>query len=218
MRARYAAVVTLSLSLAGSACADREGGDPAAVDDPARGTPATASPDRESGRADTRRYAIGRAPTRAELRALDRDIGSDGAELPPGRGTVAEGRVLYAAQCAMCHGVKGEGIAPAFPALTGRDPRAEGFVFASDPKLVHTIGNYWPHATTLFDYIRRAVPLTAPGSLTDDQVYALSAYLLAADDIIPDTTTLDAARLRAVRMPYRDRFIPDDRRPTQETR
>lgn len=217
MRATPMTMAALSFALA--AC-----GDPSASGDAAgSGTPASGPADRGGSSvvdraADSRRYSLGRAPRAADLRAMDRDIGADGAELPPGRGTVAEGRVLYAAQCAMCHGPKGEGIAPAFPALTGRDPRAEGFAFASDPKLVHTIGNYWPHATTLFDYIRRAMPLTAPGSLTDDQVYALSAYLLAADDIIPDTTTLDAARLRAVRMPYRDRFVPDDRRPTQETR
>ncbi len=164
------------------------------------------------------RFGLGRTPNAASLAAMDRDVGEPGAELPSGRGSVTDGRALYAAQCAMCHGVNGEGIAPAFPALSGRDPKAEDFAFASDPKLVHTIGNYWPYATTLFDYIRRAMPLTAPGSLSDDQVYALTAYLLAKDGILPDTTTLDAARLRAVRMPYRDRFVPDDRRPAAAAR
>lgn len=160
-----------------------------------------------------RRYGLGRAPEGRHLRLVDLDVGADGAELPAGRGTVADGATLYKVQCAMCHGPSGEGIHPAFPRLLGRAPEAEGFRFANDPKLEHGIGNYWPHATTLFDYIRRAMPLTAPGSLTDDQVYALTAYLLAADDVIPDTTTLDAARLRAVRMPYADRFVPDDRKP-----
>lgn len=160
-----------------------------------------------------KRYGLGRAPEGAHLRRMDLDVGATGAELPAGRGTVADGAALYKAQCAMCHGQSGEGILPAFPRLLGRAPEAEGFRFANDPKLEHGIGNYWPHATTLFDYIRRAMPLTAPGSLTDDQVYALTAYLLAADDVIPDTTTLDAARLRAVRMPYVDRFVPDDRKP-----
>lgn len=214
MRAMTMAALSFALVACGDGAASGDGAG-AVTDTPAGGSGSSAVVDRAGG---SRRYSIGRAPRAAELRAMDRDIAADGTELPPGRGTVAEGRVLYAAQCAMCHGARGEGIAPAFPTLTGRDPKAEGFVFASDPKLVHTIGNYWPHATTLFDYIRRAMPLTAPGSLTDDQVYALSAYLLAADDIIPDTTTLDAVRLRAVRMPYRDRFVPDDRRPTQETR
>lgn len=160
-----------------------------------------------------KRYALGRAPTARELATMDLDIGADGAELPSGRGSVAEGAVLYAAQCAMCHGKGGEGMAPAFPALIGRDPKAEQFVFATDPKLPRTIGNYWPYATTLFDYIKRAMPFTAPGSLTDEQVYALSAYLLAANDVIADSAVLDAAALRQVRMPYRDRFVPDDRKP-----
>lgn len=159
------------------------------------------------------RYGIGGSADRRQLAAMDLDIGAEGAELPPGRGTVAQGAELYKAQCAMCHGQKGEGMEPAFPRLLGREPAAEGFKFATDPKLPHTIGNYWSHATTLFDYIRRAMPHTAPGSLTDDQVYALSAYLLAMDDVIPDDATLDAAALRAVKMPYADRYVPDDRRP-----
>ena len=157
------------------------------------------------------RYGFGHMASPAAVAAMDRDVGPDGAELPPGRGTVAQGTALYATQCAMCHGKSGEGMAPAYPQLVGRDPRAEHFVFASDPKLPHTIGNYWPYATTLFDYIRRAMPHTAPGSLTDDQVYALTAYLLAANKVIPDSATLDAAALRLVKMPYADRFVRDDR-------
>ena len=159
------------------------------------------------------RFGIGNAPTDSQLIAMNLDVGSDGTELPVGRGTVAEGAVLFAAQCAQCHGAKGEGMAPAFPQLIGRDPKAERFLFATDPKLPHTIGNYWPYATTLFDYIKRAMPLLAPGSLTDAQVYALSAFLLAQNDVVDDTTTLDAAALRLVRMPYLDRFVPDDRKP-----
>lgn len=157
-----------------------------------------------------RRYGLGAAPARGLVARMDTDIGPEGAELPTGRGTVAEGEVLYRAQCAVCHGQRGEGIEPVYPALIGRDPAGEDFAFARDPKLVHTIGNYWPYATTLFDYIKRAMPLLTPGSLTDAQVYALTAYLLAANDVIPDTATLDAAALRAVRMPYHDRFIRAD--------
>lgn len=158
-----------------------------------------------------RRYGLGTTPVRALLVRMDTDVGPDGDGLPPGRGTVPQGDALYRAQCAMCHGARGEGMPPAFPALVGRDPAAEGFRFAEDPALVHTIGNYWPYATTLFDYIKRAMPLLTPGSLTDDEVYALTAYLLAVNDVIPDTTILDATSLRRVRMPYRDRFVPDDR-------
>lgn len=157
-----------------------------------------------------RRYGLGTAPARGHVARMDADIGPDGAELPPGRGTVGEGEELYRAQCAVCHGQRGEGIAPVYPALIGRDPAFEDFAFARDPDAVHTIGNYWPYATTLFDYIKRAMPLLTPGSLTDAQVYALTAYLLAANAVIPDTTTLDAAALRAVKMPYHDRFIRAD--------
>ena len=158
-------------------------------------------------------YALGHAVVDSQLAAMNQDIGSDGAELPAGSGTVAQGAALFATQCAQCHGKKVEGMAPAYPQLIGRDPKAEKFPFANDPKLPHTIGNYWPYATTLFDYIKRAMPHVAPGSLTNDQVYALSAYLLAENDVIADTATLNAAALRQVRMPYRDRFVPDDRKP-----
>jgi cytochrome c len=161
----------------------------------------------------TQRYALGHAPNDSVLTAMNVDIGADGAELPAGHGTVAEGAALFATQCAQCHGKNGEGMAPAYPALIGRDPKGENFRFALDPKLTRTIGNYWPYATTVFDYVKRAMPLLTPHTLSDDQVYALTAYLLAANAIIPDTSTLDAARLRAVRMPYRDRFVPDDRVP-----
>jgi cytochrome c len=165
-----------------------------------------------------RRYAFGRTPTRAEVAAWNTDVGPDGRELPPGRGTVAQGAALYQAKCAMCHNTNGQGMAPVYPALIGRDPKAEGFHFASDPKLVKTIGNYWPYATTVFDYVSRAMPYNAPGSLSSDQVYALTAYLLATNRVIPSDATLDARTLRAVKMPYADRFVPDDRRGGPEVR
>lgn len=166
-----------------------------------------------SANGDVVRFGLGTPASDSLVNAMNTDIGSDGAELPAGKGSVADGAALYRTQCAQCHGAHGEGMPPAYPQLTGRPAAAEGFKFATDPKLPHTIGNYWSHATTLFDYIKRAMPHTAPGSLTDDQVYALSAYLLAQDDIIADDATLDAASLRAVKMPYADRFVPDDRRP-----
>lgn len=160
-----------------------------------------------------KRYGLGAKADAKAVAAMDLDIGPDGAELPKGKGTVAQGAELYKAQCAMCHGQNGEGMEPAFPRLLGRVPEAEGYKFAHDPKLPHTIGNYWSHATTLFDYIKRAMPHTAPGSLTDDQTYALTAYLLAQDDVIAKDATLDAEALRAVKMPYADRYVPDDRKP-----
>jgi cytochrome c len=95
--------------------------------------------------------------------------------------------------------------------LVRREPR-EGFNFGNDPKLVRTIGNYWPEATTLFDYIKRTMPLSAPGSLSDSDVYSLTAHLLAANEILPAGASLDSASLMAVTMPAKDKFVPDNRR------
>lgn len=157
------------------------------------------------------RYGLGAAAADSLIARWNSDIGADGADLPTGSGTTAEGAALFQLSCASCHGAGGiGGIAPN-PALVGRDSSAEGFRFARDPTLQKTIGNYWPYATTLFDYIKRAMPQATPGTLRDNEVYALTAYLLAANHIIADSTTLDAKRLRGVTMPYRDRFVPDDR-------
>lgn len=159
-------------------------------------------------------YALGHPAADSAIAAMNLDVGQDGVELPLGRGSVARGAVVYAAQCSQCHGTRGEGL-PTFPKLVGRDsvgaPTPE-FQFATANK-TKTIGNYWPYATTLFDYIKRAMPFATPGSMTDDDVYAVTAFLLSANAIIPDTTTLDAATLRAVRMPARDHFVPDNRQP-----
>lgn len=159
-------------------------------------------------------FGIGTVATRARIAAWDTDIGPEGAELPPGKGSAREGAEIFRAQCAACHGANGEGMAPVFPALIGRDPRGENFDFAADPSIPRTIGNYWSHATTLYDYIRRAMPLYTPGSLSADETYAVTAYLLAANQVIPHTTVLDAAALRAVQMPARNRYVADDRSPT----
>jgi cytochrome c len=154
------------------------------------------------------RYGIGQAPPAAAVKALDIDVNPRGDNLPPGRGTAAEGARVFAAKCAACHGAKGEGLAT-FPKLIGRDPR--DFSFAQDFRLVKTVGNYWPYATTIYDYVNRAMPLTAPGSLTPDEVYAVTAFLLAENEVIPRTAVMDAASLPKVRMPARDHFVPDDR-------
>ena len=152
------------------------------------------------------RYDIGRAATAAEIAVMDIDVGPDGVELPAGQGTVSQGAKLFGAQCASCHGVKGEGMPPAYPKLVGREPR-EGFPFGRDPKLEKTIGNYWPYATTLFDYVRRAMPYNAPLSLTDEEVYAATAYVLFLNRIIGETDVINAQSLPAVKMPNRDAFI-----------
>ena len=158
------------------------------------------------------RYAFGRQPSDSLLGAWDTDVGKNGAELPPGKGSVAQGATLYAASCASCHGVGGVGGVSPNPALVGRDSSAEGFRFADDPKLVKTIGNYWPYATTVFDYIRRAMPPDAPGSLADSDVYDLTAFLLHANELIPANAVIDAGTLPKVAMPAREHFVPDTRR------
>ena len=151
---------------------------------------------------------IGRPATPAEIAAIDIDIGPDGSGLPPGSGTAAQGAPIYSARCAGCHGKSGrEGPNDV---LVGR-LNADGFPFSRDPKLPHTIGNYWPYATTVFDYIRRAKPPDAPGSLKDDEAYALVAHLLALNEVIPADAVMDATTLPKVRMPARDRFVPDQR-------
>ena len=158
------------------------------------------------------RYGLGRAASADEVAALDIDVAPDGHGLPKGHGTAREGAALYAAKCAMCHAPQGQGMPPAFPALIGRDAKGEGFPFARDWRITRTIGNYWPHATAVFDYVRRAMPHTAPGPLTNNEVYALTAFLLAANKVVPADAVLDSATLVAVRMPYRDKFVRDDRR------
>jgi len=153
-------------------------------------------------------FGIGRPATPAEIAALDIDVGPDGAGLPAGRGTAAEGAPIYAARCASCHGKTGkEGPNDV---LVGR-LTGDAFPFAKDPRAPKTIGSYWPYATTVFDYIRRAMPPDKPGSLRDDEVYNLVAFLLAANELIPQDAVVDAASLPKVKMPARDHFVPDTR-------
>jgi cytochrome c len=154
------------------------------------------------------RFGIGRPATPAEIAALDIDVGPDGAGLPPGRGTAADGAPIYAARCAACHGKTGkEGPNDT---LVGRLPD-DAFTFARDPRAPKTIGSYWPYATTIFDYVRRAMPPDAPGSLKDNEVYGLVAYLLTLNDLIPADAVIDATSLPKVKMPAHDRFVPDTR-------
>lgn len=162
-------------------------------------------------------FGFGRAATAEEIRAWDTEVMPDGTGLPPGRGTVAEGAAVYTAKCVACHGTTGkEGP---FDRLVGREPR-DGFPFGREPRLLsqRTIGNYWPYATTLYDYINRAMPFTEPGSLKPDEIYALAAYLLYLNEIVPEAAVMDAQTLPAVVMPARDRFVRDTRRGGAEIR
>jgi cytochrome c len=161
------------------------------------------------------RFGFGRAASAADVAAWDIDVRPDGQGLPSGSGTVADGEQVYAAKCAPCHGATGtEGP---YDRLVGPVPR-DSFPFARDPSLVLTIGNYWPYATTLYDYINRAMPLAAPGSLRANEVYALVAYLLWRNEIVGRDEVMDARTLPAVVMPARDRFVEDTRRGGLEIR
>lgn len=155
------------------------------------------------------RYGIGTPATAAELVAVDIDVSPSGEGLPAGQGTPSEGALTFAQKCAVCHGPSGEGQGP-YPRLIGPEPR-DSFPFGRNPKLVKTIGNYWPYATTVYDYVHRAMPFTAPGSLSPNEVYGLTAFLLARNGIIGIHDTIDAQRLPRVRMPARNRFVRDDR-------
>jgi cytochrome c len=148
---------------------------------------------------------LGRPRCEAAAARYDLDVFPDGPGLPAGHGTAAEGRALYAARCAACHGPQGRGgsaedLAGAEEPLTARTPDK-------------TIGSYWPHATTVFDFVRRAKPMDAPGSFTADEVYALTAFLLFANGLVGETDPIDAATLPRVRMPNRDRFFGVDAGP-----
>jgi S-disulfanyl-L-cysteine oxidoreductase SoxD len=137
----------------------------------------------------------------ADTATWDISIGPDGAGLPPGRGTVAQGGAVYAAKCQACHGEKGVG--------RPNDQLVGGIGTLEAGKTpVKTVGSYWPYATTLFDYVRRAMPWNAPKSLTDDEVYAVSAYILNLNGIIGANDIMDAQSLPKVTMPNRNGFIP----------
>jgi cytochrome c len=151
---------------------------------------------------------LGQPISPADMAPWDIDIEPSGAGLPAGGGTSAQGAQVFAEQCAACHGDGGRGAttttsgAPAAPPVVS-DVKRNGI---DDTRL--TIANYWPYATTLFDYIRRSMPWTSPGSLTDDQVYALTAYILAQNKLIDANEVINAQTLPKVQMPNRSGFIP----------
>nr|WP_284508354.1 MULTISPECIES: cytochrome c [unclassified Caballeronia] len=146
---------------------------------------------------------IGTPVSAADIAAWNIDVAPDGRGLPAGSGDVVTGARIFAAKCASCHGAKGEGV------LGDRLIGGRGTLASEKP--VRTVGSYWPYATTLFDYIRRAMPYNAPQSLSADEVYAVSAWILNQNGIVPDDARLDAHSLAAIRMPNRDGFVPDPR-------
>jgi mono/diheme cytochrome c family protein len=147
---------------------------------------------------------LGWSATPEEIAVWDISIGPDGAGLPPGNGTPQEGEAVYVAKCLPCHGEKGAGkpndqLVGGLGSLTG------------DQTPVKTVGSFWPYATTLFDYVRRAMPFNAPRSLRDDEVYAVCAYILELNGIIAENAVMNAQTLANVQMPNRDGFIPFSR-------
>jgi mono/diheme cytochrome c family protein len=142
---------------------------------------------------------LGRPATPAEIAGWDISIPPDGTGLPPGSGTPEQGAVVYVQKCQACHGEKGAGK-PNDQLVGG-----QGTLVSANP--VRTIGSYWPYATTVFDYVRRAMPYTQSQSLTNDEVYAVTAYLLHLNGIIGAQDVMKAQTLPQVRMPNREHFI-----------
>ena len=141
----------------------------------------------------------------ADIAVWDISIGPDGVGLPPGRGTAIEGEAIYVAKCQACHGEKGTKPTVALVGGVG--------TLAPDKIPIKTVGSYWPYATTLFDYVRRAMPFQDSKSLTADEVYAVTAYILDLNGIVGSNDVIDAQSLPKVRMPNRDGFIPFPRNP-----
>ena len=151
-------------------------------------------------------FGFGEPATAADIAAIDIDVMPDGEGAPPGQGTHAEGAQVFQAKCMACHGqdlggVSGTGGA----ALIG----GRGTLASGSPK--KTIESYWPYASTVFDYVKRAMPFNAPGSLSDSEVYAVTAYVLGEAGVIDKSMVLDASTIGKVQMPNRDGFIPDPR-------
>ncbi len=152
-------------------------------------------------------FGVGASEDRIAL--WDIDIKPDGEGLPPGRGSVEEGRRVYELSCMQCHGPTGtEGPNDRLAATGEWEQWPPG----------RSVGAYWPYATTLFDYTRRAMPQLTPGILSDDEVYAVTAYVLHLNGLLPGDAVLDAESLPAIEMPARDRFVPDDRTGGPEIR
>jgi cytochrome c len=142
---------------------------------------------------------LGRPLTPEEIKKVDITVVPDGRGLPDGTGSVSLGAAVYTKYCQSCHGEKGAG--------KPQDQLTGGLGTLATPKPVKTPVSYWPVATTLFDYIRRAMPITAPQSLTNDEVYAVTAYILSIDGIVPGDAVLDSKTLPRVKMPNKDGFV-----------
>lgn len=144
---------------------------------------------------------FGRAAMSSEMALWDIDVRPDGRGLPPGRGSVAQGKLVFQENCVVCHGENGVGGI--------KDRLAGGQGSLTSDKPVKTVGSYWPFATTLFDYVHRAMPYQAPGSLSNDETYAVVAYILSLNEVVPADVTLDRTGLPKIKMPNQEGFVPD---------
>lgn len=162
--------------------------------------------------ASAQKYKLGQPIPKELLEAWDIDVRPDGAGLPPGKGSVSQGQKVYADNCAACHGDKGQGMQ--VPGVVGGYDRLVGGAGTLDkPNPVLTVGSFWPYASTVFDYVRRAMPFTTPQSLTGDELYAVTAYVLFLNNVVAEDAVLDAKSLPQVKMPNRDGFVTEDPRP-----
>lgn len=152
----------------------------------------------------TTRFNLGRIATEADFAKHRYLIGPEGTGLPKGKGMGIQGRALYIEHCVACHGERGEGTKD-FPALAG----GRGSLRSREPVL--TVGSYWPYATTVWDYVNRAMPYQTPGTLTPDEVYSVVAYILTMNEIISEKYELNERTLPEVKMPNRDGFVADPR-------
>jgi len=149
------------------------------------------------------KYKVGRAPTEQDIRALGATVAPDGAGLPEGAGSAVDGRAVFMQRCAKCHGDKGTGDIG--PPLVG----GQGTLATAKP--LKTVGSFWSHATSVWNYVNRAMPFNQPGLLTPNEVYASVAYVLYLNGIVGEKDVLNARTLPKIRMPNRDGFVPDPR-------
>ncbi|MEZ5818501.1 MAG: cytochrome c [Hyphomicrobiaceae bacterium] len=160
--------------------------------------------------AEAAKLGIGRELTADELKGWDIDARPDGQGLPPGKGTVKQGEEIFQSQCATCHGEFGEGK-DRWPVLAG----GHGSLTHDRPE--KTVGSFWPEASTVFDYVKRAMPFGNAQSLSNDQIYALTAYILNLNDVIKDQNfELNQSNLASIKMPNKDGFYDDDRDTTEK--
>jgi cytochrome c len=148
---------------------------------------------------------IGKPATKAQIAAVNLTVFPDGTGLPVGKGTAAKGKDLYKDKCAVCHNDNGGGRENQYPALVG------GIGTIATPRPVRTVGSYWPYATTIFDYVRRAMPYDHPGSLQTDEIYSAVAFILNLNGIIGENDEMNEKTLPKVKMPNVGNFVPDAR-------